>query len=68
MCEDKKCKDKKCECKKNRNKLYNHPQYFGVINTPNYSVEIQNFNYYDSTLQIRNSYEKSIDLYNILLN
>jgi hypothetical protein len=65
MC--KKCEGKKCEDKKNRNKLYNHHQHFGVVNTPNYSVEIINNNY-DSTLQIRNSYEKSVDLYNILVN
>ena len=58
---------KKCEGKKNINKLYNQ-QYFGVVHTPNYSVEIKNSNFYDSTLEIRNYYQKSIDLYNILVN
>ena len=71
-CESKKYECKKCESKKyesgyNRNKLYNQQPFFNVIKNPNYSVEVNNSNYYDSALQVNND-EKLTNLYNILMN
>ena len=64
---------KKCEDKQNRNKSYkkhnhNHSHSFGIVQNPNYSVEIKDRHLFDSTLEIRDLYQKSIDLYNILIN
>jgi hypothetical protein len=64
---------KKCEDKQNRNKSYkkhnhNHSHSFGIVQNPNYSVEIKDRHFFDSTLEIRDLYQKSIDLYNILIN
>jgi hypothetical protein len=62
---------KKCEDKQNRNKSYkkhNHSHSFDIIQNPNYSVEVNNRNFFDSRLQVRDLYQKSIDLYNILMN
>lgn len=64
---------KKCEDKQNRNKSYkkhnhNHSHSFGIIQNPNYSVEIKDRHLFDSRLEVKDLYQKSIDLYNILLN
>lgn len=71
-CESKKYECKKCESKKyesgyNRNKLYNQQPFFNVVKNPNYSVEVNNSNYYDSTLQVWNGMKRT-NLYNILMN
>jgi hypothetical protein len=58
---------KKCESNKNKNKSHKK-QSFNIIQNPNYSVEINNGNFYNSTLEVRNDYQKSIDLYAILMN
>ena len=41
---------------------------FDIIQNPNYSVEIKDRHFFDSTLEVRDLYQKSIDLYNILIN
>ena len=62
---------KKCEDKQNRNKSYKkhkHSQSYDIIQNPNYSVEIKDRHLFDSRLEVRDLYQKSIDLYNILMN
>jgi hypothetical protein len=65
MC--KKCESKKYESGYSRNKLYNQKPVFNVVKNPNYSVEFNNSNYYNSALQVNND-EKLTNLYNILMN
>jgi hypothetical protein len=62
-CEDKQTRNKSC---KKHNQL--QPQPFSIIQNPNYSVEIKDRYLFDSTIEVRNLYQKSIDLYNILIN